>query len=52
MILYLRRIVQNMKQQYNSPIISVMPSEKTDVITASIVDDSAKFSLNWVTFEE
>ena len=41
-----------MKQQYNSPIISVMAFDYTDVITASIVDDSAKFSLKWVTFEE
>ena len=41
-----------MKQQYNSPILSVMAFDNIDVITASIVDDSAKFSLNWVTFKE
>jgi len=41
-----------MKQQYNSPILSVMVSNNIDIITASIVDDSAKFSLDWVTFEE
>ena len=41
-----------MKQQYNSPILSVMAFSNIDVITASIVDDSAKFSLDWVTFEE
>ena len=41
-----------MKQQYNSPIISVMAFGYTDVITASIVDDSAKFNIEkWVTFE-
>ena len=41
-----------MKQQYNSPIISVMAFGYADVITASIVDDSAKFNIEkWVTFE-
>ena len=41
-----------MKHKYNSPILSVMAFCSMDVITASIVDDSAKFSLKWVTFEE
>lgn len=42
-----------MKQQYNSPIISVMAFCSMDVITASIVDDSAKFNIEkWVTFEQ
>ena len=42
-----------MKQQYNSPILSVMAFRDIDVITASIVDDSAKFNIEkWVTFEQ
>ena len=41
-----------MKQKYNSPILSVMAFTNVDVITASIVDDSAKFNIEkWVTFE-
>ena len=43
-----------MKQQYNSPIISVMAFGYADVITASIVDDSAKFDYRkWLSgFEQ
>ena len=42
-----------MKQQYNSPILSVMAFTYVDVITASVVDDYATFDIQkWVTFEE